>query len=89
MSKKYITSIDELDNRFSLSPGERNRMKAVCEKFLFRASKYYLSLIDCEDRNDPLYLIVIPDARELKGGGSHDPSCGKDYTRLAGLQCLF
>jgi lysine 2,3-aminomutase len=86
MSQKFITSIDELDSRIGLKPGERDRMETVCEKFPFRASEYYLSLIDWEDRSDPLHRIVIPDPRELKGGGSLDPSSEKDYTKMPGVQ---
>jgi KamA family protein len=86
MGQKFLTSIDELDGRFGLARGERGLLETVCEKFPFRASEYYLSLIDWEDRNDPIHRIVVPDPRELKGGGSLDPSSEKDYTRLPGLQ---
>ena len=86
MSQKFLTSIDELDSRIGLRSDERDRLETVCEKFPFRASEYYLSLIDWEDKNDPLHRIVIPDPRELKGGGSLDPSSEKDFTRLPGLQ---
>jgi KamA family protein len=86
MKQKILTSIDELDGLVGLKPGERDRLETVCEIFPFQASEYYLSLIDWEDRTDPLHRIVIPDARELKGGGSLDPSSEKDYTRLPGLQ---
>ncbi|HTY53328.1 MAG TPA: radical SAM protein [Methanomicrobiales archaeon] len=86
MTLKILTSIDELDGRIGLRPADRDRMETVCETFPFRASEYYLSLIDWDDPKDPLHRIVIPDPRELKGGGSLDPSCEKDYTRLPGLQ---
>jgi KamA family protein len=86
MKQKMLTSIDELDSLVGLKPGERDRLEAVSEIFPFQASEYYLSLIDWEDRNDPLHRIVIPDARELKGGGSLDPSREMDYTRVPGVQ---
>jgi KamA family protein len=86
MKQKILTSIDELDNLVGLRPGERDRLESVSEIFPFRASEYYLSLIDWEDRNDPLHRIVIPDDRELKGGGSLDPSREMEYTRLPGVQ---
>ena len=86
MTQRYLTSIDELDNRIGLRPGERDRMETVSEKFPFRASEYYLSLIDWEDGSDPLHRIVIPDPRELKGGGSLDPSSEKDFTKMPGVQ---
>jgi len=86
MNQRYLTSIDELDDRFGLSRGERDQMDEVCEKFPFRTSEYYLSLIDWEARNDLLHRIVIPDPRELKGGGSLDPSSEKDLIKMTGVQ---
>ncbi|WAC04382.1 MAG: KamA family radical SAM protein [Methanoregula sp.] len=86
MKPRYLTSIDELDNLVGLEPKERQDMETVCETFPFRANDYYLSLIDWKDRHDQLRRIVIPDPRELKGGGCMDPSCEKDFTKLPGLQ---
>ena len=83
---RYITTVDELDNRVGLAPKEREMMETVTDTFPFRTNDYYLSLIDWKDRHDPLRRIVIPDASELAGCGSTDPSCEKDYTRKPGLQ---
>jgi L-lysine 2,3-aminomutase len=46
MSQKFFMRIDEVNSRFGLKPYDRNRMETVCQKFLFQASEYYLSLID-------------------------------------------
>lgn len=86
MNPRFIHSIEELDNMVGLMPKEREEMENVTQTFPFRANEYYLSLIDWKDRRDPLRRIVVPDPRELKGGGFMDPSCEKDYTRLPGLQ---
>jgi KamA family protein len=86
MNPKYIHSIHELDNLVGLTPKEREEMETVTQTFPFRANEYYLSLIDWKDGHDPLRRIVIPDPRELKGGGCLDPSCEKDFTKLPGLQ---
>jgi len=86
MNPRFIHSIDELDNFVGLGPGERKEMEQVTETFPFRANEYYLSLIDWKDWQDPIRRIVVPDIRELKGGGSMDPSHEKDYTKLPGLQ---
>jgi KamA family protein len=86
VNTKYITSISELDNLVGLAPKEREKMETVTELFPFRSNEYYLSLIDWKDGHDPLKKIVIPDVRELKTGGSSDPSCEKDYTKKPGLQ---
>ena len=86
MHPKYIHTIDELDNLVGLPGKEKREMEQVCQTFPFRANDYYLSLIDWNNAHDPLRKIVIPDPRELKGGGSLDPSHEKDYTKLPGLQ---
>lgn len=86
MNPKFIHSIDELDNLVGLDPREHKQMEQVTETFPFRANEYYLSLIDWKDWHDPIRRIVVPDIRELKGGGSMDPSNERDYTKLPGLQ---
>jgi len=86
VNPKYVTSISELDNLVGLAPKEREKMETVTELFPFRSNEYYLSLIDWKDGHDPLKKIVIPDVRELKTGGSCDPSCEKNYTKQPGLQ---
>lgn len=86
MNPQYIHTPDELDNRVGLSQKDFRDIEKVCEVFPFRTNDYYLSLVDWKDDRDPLRKIVIPDLRELTGGGSLDPSSEKDYTRLPGLQ---
>jgi len=86
VNPRYITTVDELDNRVGLAPKEREMMETVTDTFPFRTNDYYLSLIDWKDRHDPLRRIVIPDSSELAGCGSADPSCEKDYTKKPGLQ---
>jgi KamA family protein len=86
MNANYLSTISELDNLVGLAPKEMERMETVTDLFPFRANNYYLSLVDWKDRHDPLRRIVIPDPRELKGGGTRDPSSEKDYTKKPGLQ---
>ncbi len=86
MNPRYLNSIDELDNLVGLSPKEHKEMEVVTQTFPFRSNEYYLSLIDWKDGHDPLRRIVIPDPRELKGGGCLDPSCENVFTKLPGVQ---
>ncbi|MBF0110668.1 MAG: KamA family radical SAM protein [Magnetococcales bacterium] len=58
----------------------------VEERYPFRATDYYLSLIDWNDPNDPLKRIVIPSPEELISWGSADPSREHRYTVLPGLE---
>ncbi len=86
MNPKIFSSIDELDNLVGLKTKDRSDMEIVTQTFPFRANEYYLSLIDWKDRHDPLRRIVVPDPRELKGGGCKDTACGKELTKFPGLR---
>ena len=85
MSKKtkYITKIEQLAQ---LSEQEIADLKTVTDKFSFRCSDYYLSLIDWDDPADPIRRIVIPHAQELDEWGRLDPSNEQAYTVIPGLE---
>ena len=61
-------------------PGEdTGRLAAVCERYPFRATPYYLSLVDWEDPDDPVRLQCVPDCRELNWvAGEGVPGWGRD-----------
>lgn len=80
---KYLTKLEQIPE---LSDGERNALKKVTEKFVFRANEYYLSLIDWNDPDDPLRRIVIPSIEELEEWGRLDASDEGIYTIIHGLQ---
>lgn len=58
-----------------LSAEERADLAAVAERFAFRASEYYLRLINWDDPLDPIRRIVIPSRAELPGYRNSNPSC--------------
>ncbi|MBN2546261.1 MAG: KamA family radical SAM protein [Spirochaetes bacterium] len=62
--KNSINSESKLLNFFK----ELNRtdLKRVSDKYKFSITPYFLSLIDHNDKKDPLYKQVIPDKNELK-----------------------
>lgn len=68
---KYITDIRKIA---ALPESERERLKAITEKFVFRVNDYYLSLIDWDDPNDPIRKLVIPNEGELQEYGRWDAS---------------
>lgn len=80
---KYITKIEQLP---LLSKEQHDELKKVEERFSFRCSSYYLSLIDWNDPNDPIHNIIIPHPRELEQWGRLDPSDEKAYTIISGLE---
>jgi len=49
-------------------------MAAVANVFPFKATEYYISLIDWDDPNDPIRRIIVPHRAELTEDGHLDPS---------------
>lgn len=68
---KYITSIDKVEG---LSQEEKDKLRPITEKYVFRANDYYLGLINWDDPNDPIRKLVIPNEGELKEYGRWDAS---------------
>ena len=66
MKIKYYTKVDTIPK---LSDKKKVALKAVSKKYTFRTNSYYNSLIDWDDKNDPLRRIVIPDEDELINWG--------------------
>jgi lysine 2,3-aminomutase len=68
---KYITDIGKITN---IPEAERERLKQITEKFVFRVNEYYLGLIDWNDPQDPIRKLVIPNEGELLEYGRWDAS---------------
>lgn len=68
---KYITNIDQITQ---IPEEERERLKQITEKFVFRVNDYYLNLIDWNDPNDPIRKLIIPNEGELEEYGRWDAS---------------
>ncbi|AZK46115.1 KamA family radical SAM protein [Paenibacillus lentus] len=68
---RYITNLDRLT---MIPEEERERLKPITEKFVFRVNDYYLNLIDWNDPHDPIRKLVIPNEGELEEYGRWDAS---------------
>ena len=68
---KYITDIDKLH---MIPEQERETLKPITDKFVFRVNDYYLGLIDWDDPHDPIRKLVIPNTGELAEYGRWDAS---------------
>ncbi|RKN70119.1 KamA family radical SAM protein [Paenibacillus ginsengarvi] len=68
---KYITDIGKISR---IPEKEREKLKAITEKFVFRVNDYYLNLIDWDDPHDPIRKLVIPNEGELMEYGRWDAS---------------
>lgn len=80
---KYVRDIGKVAE---LSPAERERLKAVGEKYVFRANDYYLGLINWDDPADPIRQLIIPRDEELNDWGALDASNEARYTVDKGVQ---
>jgi lysine 2,3-aminomutase len=68
---RYITDINKIE---MLSESEREKLKKITDKFVFRVNDYYLSLINWDDPEDPIRKLVIPGEGELTEYGRWDAS---------------
>ncbi|HEV3041227.1 MAG TPA: KamA family radical SAM protein [Candidatus Angelobacter sp.] len=80
---KYLTRIDQIT---TISAAEREDLRPVTEKFVFRTNDYYQSLIDWDDPGDPIRRIVMPEVSELEGFGAWDASDEASFTVVRGLE---
>lgn len=80
---KYLTKLEQVPQ---LTGKEREEMRKVNDRFVFRTNDYYQSLIDWSDPNDPIKRIIMPDAEELSEWGELDASNEEKYTKAHGLE---
>lgn len=78
--------IRDLSQVSFLSQQERDRLKPVTDKYVFRANDYYLGLIDESDSEDPIRNLIIPREAELYAWGRLDASNEAAYTKARGVQ---
>ena len=84
--KKSVRTIPRLKRFIDLSPHEEKQLRTIIERHPMQVSRYYLSLIDPHDPDDPIRKMAIPRAEEMDISGSYDPSGELDNTKLPGLQ---
>ncbi len=80
---RYLTRLEDIPQ---ISKEEIKHLKPVIDRYAFRISEYYLSLIDWDNPSDPIRRIIIPDFSELSSWGKLDASHEEDYTVAPGLQ---
>ena len=80
---KYLTSVDQVEG---LSAEEKEQLRPITEKFVFRTNDYYMSLIDWNDPADPIRRIIMPEVEELDEFGEWDACDEVSYTVTRGLE---
>lgn len=81
-----VTTLEDLKEYVDLSPEEEEKLQEVIDIHPMSIPRYYLSLIDRKNPDDPIRKMAIPSAAELNVAGSYDTSGEKDNTKLPGLQ---
>ena len=80
---KYLNKLDQIAQ---LSQDEKDDLREVADKFVFRTNDYYQSLIDWDDPNDPIRRIVMPETGEMDDWGELDASSEETYTVAKGVE---
>lgn len=83
---KNVTTIKELKDYVDLTSQEERYLNRVIEKHPMSVTRYYLSLIDKTEPNDPIRKMIIPSVEEFNLSGSWDPSGEMQITKMPGLQ---
>lgn len=68
--KNNVNSIDSLKNYVELSTAEEKVLRDVVDEHPMNIPRYYLSLIDPNDPNDPIRKLALPSEDELVVAGA-------------------
>ena len=85
--RNRITTIDELTRFIPLSAEEQLQLKLVTIKYPLSVTPYYLSLINPDDRDDPIRKQALPSFEEITFGGTNpeDPLAEERDSVVPGL----
>lgn len=84
--KQSICTIDQLRRLAELTPGEEKKLSCIIAKHPMRVPRYYTSLIDWMDQDDPIRRMAVPHTDELDVSGSYDTGGEMQSTKMPGLQ---
>lgn len=76
--KNRITDVSVLRQIIDLSEEDARSIAEVGAKFRWSISPYYVSLMDPNDRLDPVYLQSVPSSLEYDSKGDPDPMCEEE-----------
>ena len=84
--KNNVTTLQELKEYIDLDAAEEKNLQKVIDEHPMSIPRYYLSLIDPADPDDPIRKMAVPSSEELDLEGSYDTSGERENTKLPGLQ---
>ena len=84
--RENITRADQLTPLLGLTREEEAQMARILDRYPMSITRYYLSLIQKDDPNDPIRRMCIPSLSETDLSGTFDTSGEKDNTVVEGMQ---
>ncbi len=80
---RYIRDLNKIEN---IPEHEKEALRKVSHKYVFRINDYYINLINWYDPEDPIKRLVIPHVDELDDWGALDASNENAVTVSRGVQ---
>lgn len=74
-----ITTVDELKTYLPLTDREEADLRLVTDIHPMNIPRYYLSLVDADDPDDPIRRLCVPDAAELVVAGAMGETTADPY----------
>ncbi len=84
--RENICTLEQLKQHISLRPDEEKHLQKVMQLHPMSVTRYYMSLIDRKDKDDPIRRMILPSVEELDLEGSYDTSGESENTKFTGLQ---
>ncbi|WP_279230357.1 glutamate 2,3-aminomutase [Thermohalobacter berrensis] len=79
-----ISDVETLSKIINLSDKEREAIEEIGKKYRWAVSPYYASLMDVDDKYDPIRLLAIPIAAEIENECGESDPMAEEYTNPAG-----
>lgn len=83
---RNITDLEGLSEFLPEFRGFNQKYKEILERYPMSITRYYLSLVNPEDKNDPIRRMCVPSFEEFDLSGELDTSGERYNTVLTGLQ---
>lgn len=84
--KKNITTTSDLKELLMLTEHDSEKMDKILAQFPMTIPRYYFSLIDRSNPNDPILRMCVPSIQETDLSGTFDSSGEASNTVIPGLQ---
>jgi len=85
LNQNFCT-IKDLKQYIEIGSGEEEQLQKVIDMHPMYITRYYMSLINPDDKDDPIRKLIVPSVEELDASGSYDTSGEQENTKAVGLQ---